>query len=92
MDDYDEKHTPLTPLKIKDAENGTVSHDDDDDDDDEHEKITLSQYLMSIIFMPRSMQILCLTNLLSWMAHLSYSLYFTDFVGETVFRGNPAVR
>lgn len=68
-----------------------VDSDDDDDDDDEDEKITLRQYLMSIVFMPRSMQILCLTNLLSWMAHLSYSLYFTDFVGEAVFGGDPTV-
>lgn len=64
---------------------------DDDDDDEEDDKITLRQYLMSIVFMPRSMQILCLTNLLSWMAHLSYSLYFTDFVGEAVFGGDPTV-
>lgn len=64
---------------------------DDDDEDDEDDKITLRQYLMSIVFMPRSMQILCLTNLLSWMAHLSYSLYFTDFVGEAVFGGDPTV-
>lgn len=64
---------------------------DDDDEDEEDDKITLRQYLMSIVFMPRSMQILCLTNLLSWMAHLSYSLYFTDFVGEAVFGGDPTV-
>lgn len=65
--------------------------DDLEDDDDEEEKITLREYLMSIVHMPRSMQILCLTNLLSWMAHLSYSLYFTDYVGETVFLGDPQV-
>lgn len=64
--------------------------DDLDEDDEDDDKITLREYLMSIVYMPRSMQILCLTNLLSWMAHLSYSLYFTDFVGESVFGGNPA--
>lgn len=25
------------------------------------------------------------------MAHVCYSLYFTDFVGESVFGGDPAV-
>ncbi|KAI8424149.1 hypothetical protein MSG28_002743 [Choristoneura fumiferana] len=34
--------------------------------------------------------IVCLTNLFCWMAHVCYSLYFTDFVGESVFGGNPA--
>lgn len=34
---------------------------------------------------------ICLTNLFSWMAHVCYSLYFTDFVGEAVFNGDPMV-
>ena len=52
---------------------------------------TLTQYLWSIIYMPNSMRILCLTNLFCWMSLVCYSLYFTDFVGEAVFKGNPAV-
>ena len=52
---------------------------------------TLTQYLWSIIFMPNSMKVLCLTNLFCWMSLVCYSLYFTDFVGEAVFKGNPAV-
>ncbi|KAK9880972.1 hypothetical protein WA026_014323 [Henosepilachna vigintioctopunctata] len=50
---------------------------------------TLTTYLRSIIFMPTSLLKLCLTNLFCWMAHVSYSLYFTDFVGEAVFEGVP---
>ncbi|CAH1374088.1 membrane-associated transporter protein [Tenebrio molitor] len=46
-------------------------------------------YLKSIVHMPKSLKILCLTNLFCWMAHVCYSLYFTDFVGEAVFGGNP---
>ena len=53
---------------------------------------TLTQYLWSIIYMPNSMRVLCLTNLFCWMSLVCYSLYFTDFVGEAVFRGNPEVR
>ena len=52
---------------------------------------TLTQYLWSIIFMPNSMKVLCLTNLFCWMSLVCYSLYFTDFVGEAVFKGNPVV-
>ncbi|XP_058063537.1 proton-associated sugar transporter A [Anopheles bellator] len=50
---------------------------------------TLATYLMSIVYMPHSLRMLCLTNLFCWMAHVCYSLYFTDFVGEAVFRGDP---
>lgn len=63
--------------------------DDDDEDDDEH-RVSLIQYLKSIVIMPASIRILCLTNLLCWMSHLCYCLYFTDFVGEAVFHGDPA--
>ncbi|XP_050343900.1 proton-associated sugar transporter A [Nymphalis io] len=54
------------------------------------EPLSLKHYLKSIILMPKSLRVVCLTNLFCWMAHVCYSLYFTDFVGESVFGGNPA--
>ncbi|XP_055585955.1 proton-associated sugar transporter A [Uranotaenia lowii] len=54
-----------------------------------HDHVTLSMYLKSIVIMPHSLRMVCLTNLFCWMAHVCYSLYFTDFVGEAVFNGNP---
>lgn len=53
---------------------------------------SLSYYLKSIIYMPHSLRMVCMTNLFCWMAHVCYSLYFTDFVGEAVFNGDPKVR
>ncbi|KDR22503.1 proton-associated sugar transporter A [Zootermopsis nevadensis] len=50
---------------------------------------SLLQYLLSIVYMPSSLRILCVTNLFSWSAHVCYSLYFTDFVAEAVFKGDP---
>ncbi|XP_059056736.1 proton-associated sugar transporter A [Achroia grisella] len=52
--------------------------------------LSLRHYLKSIVLMPNSLRIVCLTNLFCWMAHVCYSLYFTDFVGEAVFGGDPA--
>merc|ERR1719458_1843516 len=46
-------------------------------------------YLWSIIYMPASLRWLCLTNLFCWSSIVCYSLYFTDFVGQAVFEGNP---
>jgi solute carrier family 45 protein 1/2/4 len=48
-------------------------------------KISYLDYLRSIIYMPSSLRWLCLTNFFCWMALVSYSLYFTDFVGQAVF-------
>ncbi|BES97702.1 Solute carrier family 45 member [Nesidiocoris tenuis] len=53
------------------------------------EQPSLREYLLSIVYMPDSMRILCLTNLFCWMAHVCYSLNFTDYVGESVFGGDP---
>jgi len=39
--------------------------------------------------MPSSLRWLCLTNLFCWSSLVCYSLYFTDFVGQAVFEGNP---
>ncbi|XP_021349714.1 proton-associated sugar transporter A-like [Mizuhopecten yessoensis] len=52
-------------------------------------EVTLKTYLLSIIHMPRSIAILCLTNLFCWMSLVCYSLYFTDFVGQAIFEGDP---
>ncbi|KFB53938.1 hypothetical protein ZHAS_00022184 [Anopheles sinensis] len=38
---------------------------------------------------PPALGVLCATNLFCWMSHISYSIYFTDFVGERVFGGDP---
>jgi solute carrier family 45 protein 1/2/4 len=48
-------------------------------------KISFWDYLRSIIYMPSSLRWLCLTNFFCWMALVSYSLFFTDFVGQAVF-------
>ncbi|CAF1164404.1 unnamed protein product [Rotaria sordida] len=48
-------------------------------------KISYYDYLRSIIYMPVSLRWLCLTNFFCWMALVSYSLFFTDFVGQAVF-------
>ena len=57
----------------------------------EEKPMFIVQYLKNIIYMPKSLKILSLTNLFSWMSYLSFCLYFTAFVGETVFEGNPEV-
>ena len=51
--------------------------------------VTLKTYLSSIIRMPRCLWVLCLVNLFCWMSLVCYSLYFTDFVGQAVFMGDP---
>ncbi|XP_059607914.1 proton-associated sugar transporter A-like isoform X2 [Phlebotomus argentipes] len=55
----------------------------------ERKKISFLTYIRSVVKMPSSIKILCLTSLFGWMSDVCYSLYFTDFVGEAVFLGDP---
>ena len=50
-----------------------------------NDRLSYWNYLQSIIYMPSSLRWLCLTNVFCWMALVSYSLFFTDFVGQAVF-------
>lgn len=68
----------------------TISVSSSDDEEEDDDSITLMMYLKSIVFMPKALRILCFTNYVSWMGHILYCLYFTDFVGEAVFGGDPA--
>ena len=53
------------------------------------DELTLSAYLRSIVELPSSLRVLCLTNFFCWMSLVSYSLFFTDFVGQAVYGGDP---
>ncbi|XKL66955.1 hypothetical protein PGB90_010375 [Kerria lacca] len=56
----------------------------------EKEKKQFVDYLKTIVSVPYSLKILWITNLLFWMSHENYNLYFTHFVGSVVFGGDPS--
>lgn len=85
-----EESTPGISGVNREPSNASLNSSSDDDEDEVDETITMMMYLKSIVFMPKSMRILCFTNCISWMGHILYCLYFTDFVGEVVFGGDPA--
>ncbi|KOX68927.1 Membrane-associated transporter protein [Melipona quadrifasciata] len=78
-------HVPMIP----DVPANHVEQDTFDQSIEGNPKVSLREYLLSIVYMPHSLRMVCLTNLFCWMAHVCYSLYFTDFVGEAVYGGNP---
>ncbi|KZC12678.1 Membrane-associated transporter protein [Dufourea novaeangliae] len=82
---------PMVPIvpDIAVAHDPNYGKSDFEEIADANPKATLREYLMSIVYMPHSLRMVCLTNLFCWMAHVCYSLYFTDFVGEAVYGGDP---
>jgi len=78
---YQNSYLPAITDKVKIQDVETQS--------DDEAPVSLRAYLKSIFIMPYSMRMLALTNLFCWMGHVTYCLYFTDFVGEAVFHGDP---
>ncbi|KAL7844031.1 hypothetical protein SRHO_G00225700 [Serrasalmus rhombeus] len=52
-------------------------------------RMTLKSLLSAMINMPTHYRCLCVSHLLGWTAFLCNMLFFTDFMGQIVYKGNP---
>ncbi|XP_063278467.1 membrane-associated transporter protein isoform X5 [Prinia subflava] len=52
-------------------------------------QMTLKSLLKTLLSMPSHYRCLCVSHLFGWMAFLSNMLFFTDFMGQVVYHGNP---
>ncbi|XP_026995863.1 membrane-associated transporter protein [Tachysurus fulvidraco] len=52
-------------------------------------RMTLKSLLSAMINMPSHYRCLCISHLLGWTAFLCNMLFFTDFMGQIVYKGNP---
>ncbi|ETE61865.1 Membrane-associated transporter protein, partial [Ophiophagus hannah] len=52
-------------------------------------QITIMSLLEALLNMPPHYRSLCLSHLMGWTAFLSNMLFFTDFMGQIVFEGDP---
>nr|XP_003407987.2 membrane-associated transporter protein isoform X3 [Loxodonta africana] len=51
--------------------------------------MTMKSLLRVLVSMPLHYRCLCISHLIGWTAFLSNMLFFTDFMGQIVYRGNP---
>ncbi|KAL6096733.1 slc45a2 [Pungitius sinensis] len=52
-------------------------------------RMTFKSMMKAIINMPNRYRYLCVSHLLGWTAFLCNMLFFTDFMGQIVYKGNP---
>ncbi|KAM3599969.1 uncharacterized protein V6R79_014781 [Siganus canaliculatus] len=52
-------------------------------------RMTFRSLMKTIINMPSHYRYLCVSHLLGWTAFLCNMLFFTDFMGQIVYKGNP---
>ncbi|KAL0965707.1 hypothetical protein UPYG_G00284690 [Umbra pygmaea] len=55
----------------------------------QQKRMSLKSCLMAMITMPNHYRFLCISHLLGWTAFLCNMLFFTDFMGQIVYKGNP---
>ncbi|XP_012495968.1 PREDICTED: membrane-associated transporter protein isoform X1 [Propithecus coquereli] len=51
--------------------------------------MTLKSLLRALVSMPPHYRYLCISHLIGWTAFLSTMLFFTDFMGQIVYHGDP---
>ncbi|KAF5912154.1 hypothetical protein HPG69_003430, partial [Diceros bicornis minor] len=51
--------------------------------------MTLKSLLRALVSMPPHYRYLCISHLIGWTAFLSNMLFFTDFMGQIVYHGDP---
>ncbi|KAE8636552.1 hypothetical protein XENTR_v10003038 [Xenopus tropicalis] len=52
-------------------------------------RMTVKSLISALFTMPAHYRYLCLSHLIGWTAFLSNMLFFTDFMGQIVYHGNP---
>ncbi|XP_072228141.1 membrane-associated transporter protein isoform X1 [Leuresthes tenuis] len=55
----------------------------------EQKRMTFKSLMKAIVNMPNHYRCLCVSHLLGWAAFLCNMLFFTDFMGQIVYKGNP---
>ncbi|XP_065731032.1 membrane-associated transporter protein isoform X2 [Phocoena phocoena] len=51
--------------------------------------VTMKSLLRALLSMPPHYRCLCISHLIGWTAFLSNMLFFTDFMGQIVYHGDP---
>ncbi|KAG8599089.1 hypothetical protein GDO81_002873 [Engystomops pustulosus] len=68
---------------------GEEEDNDDDDEPKAQKRMTLRSLVQALFTMPSHYRYLCVSHLIGWTAFLSNMLFFTDFMGQIVYHGNP---
>ncbi|KAM4053790.1 membrane-associated transporter protein [Anomaloglossus baeobatrachus] len=62
---------------------------EEEDDPKVQKRMTLKSLVHALLTMPSHYRYLCVSHLIGWTAFLSNMLFFTDYMGQIVYHGNP---
>ncbi|XP_044030130.1 membrane-associated transporter protein isoform X3 [Siniperca chuatsi] len=89
---------PVVPASISDlrprsfsalGEANSVTSSAKQPNKEAQKRMTFRSLMTTVINMPNHYRCLCVSHLLGWTAFLCNMLFFTDFMGQIVYKGNP---
>ena len=69
----------------------SVSGSEDEESEDGEAGTTVKLLWLSMLKMPRQLARLCLCHLFTWFAIMAEAVFYTDFMGQVIFKGDPKV-
>ncbi|TRY56498.1 hypothetical protein DNTS_018431 [Danionella cerebrum] len=75
----------LQPSKIS----TTRRTEEDEDSEDGDDGTTVKLLWMSMLKMPAQLWRLCVCHLLTWFSMIAQAVFYTDFMGQVIFNGDP---
>lgn len=72
-------------------QSGATSSSADTESEEGEAETTVRLLWLSMLKMPRELTRLCLCHLLTWFSVIAEAVFYTDFMGQVIFDGDPKV-
>lgn len=70
-------------------QSGATTSSGDTESEEGEGETTVRLLWLSMLKMPRELTRLCLCHLLTWFSVIAEAVFYTDFMGQVIFEGNP---
>lgn len=87
---YDLQQRQRQRCRHRNQSGATTSSGDTESEEGESET-TVRLLWLSMLKMPKELKRLCLCHLLTWFSVIAEAVFYTDFMGQVIFKGDPKV-
>ncbi|XP_003473342.1 solute carrier family 45 member 4 isoform X2 [Cavia porcellus] len=70
-------------------QSGATTSSGDTESEEGEDETTVRLLWLSMLKMPKELMRLCLCHLLTWFSVIAEAVFYTDFMGQVIFKGDP---
>lgn len=85
------RRTPRGVGRRSSSSSSSTETEDEESEDEGRGGTTVRLMWMSMLKMPPHLWRLCVCHLLTWFSIISQAVFYTDFMGQVIFEGDPMV-